>query len=517
MDGVLGGVLVVRSEFGTIGSVVEPRCVSVVTDGEPHEIQRRDDHHQRCDRSDDRDREHERVHTLRSTIGTYQRVGSARTVAVGRFKGRAAEESGMTDRIPVTVLSGSLGAGKTTLLNHLLKHAGDRDLAVLVNDMGDVNVDAELIAEGSELDVDDGVAELSNGCICCELQDDLETAVVRLANDRSFDALVVESSGISEPAPVARLFTTESRAAARYRVDALVTVLDTPLFLDAFAGEEVPERRGTDEEGRPLSDLLVEQVEVSNVVLLNKTDLCTDDQLAEAESLVRALQPDAETIRTEFSAVDPDRLLDVDLFEERAVGDLPGWKRALAESHEEGEDPGRNDDHDHHDDDHDHHDEHEHDHRHPDELYGVTSFTYRRRRPFHPGRLAALFRNLPTGVVRSKGTLWVAGNDLKQQASQAGPSVRVTAPAPWIATLPKIEREMFRSNRPELDWDEEYGDRLTEFVVIGTDIDEEALRGRLNDALVDDDEWAAVRGGGTLDGADAFPGEQSEEVVLAEP
>ncbi|WP_048077599.1 GTP-binding protein, partial [Halorubrum sp. AJ67] len=137
------------------------------------------------------------------------------------------------DRIPVTVLSGSLGAGKTTLLNHLLGNAGDRDIAVLVNDMGDVNVDADLIAEGSEVDVE-GVTELSNGCICCELQDDLESAVVRLANERSFDNLVVESSGISEPAPVARLFTTESRAAARYRVDALVTVVDTRQFLDAF-------------------------------------------------------------------------------------------------------------------------------------------------------------------------------------------------------------------------------------------------------------------------------------------
>src|SRR6056297_4364115 len=174
----------------------------------------------------------------------------------------------MSGSIPVTVLAGSLGAGKTTLVNHLLSTAGGRDLAVLVNDMGEVNVDADLVAEGSELDLDDGVTELSNGCICCELQDDLETAVVRLANERAFDALVVESSGISEPAPVARLFTTESRAAARYRVDALVTVVDTRQFLDAFGGEWTPERRGAPGDGdRPLSDLLVEQVEVSNLVV----------------------------------------------------------------------------------------------------------------------------------------------------------------------------------------------------------------------------------------------------------
>ncbi|MFC6768052.1 CobW family GTP-binding protein, partial [Natrinema soli] len=233
--------------------------------------------------------------------------------------------------IPVTVLSGGLGAGKTTLLNHLLRTA-DRDLAVLVNDMGAVNVDAELVAEGSDLDVEGGVAELSNGCICCELQDDLETAVVRLAREREFDHLLVESSGISEPAPVARLFTTSSRVAARYGLDALVTVLDTRLFLDTFAGDEVPERRGIDGDAdRPLSDLLIEQLEVANLVVCNKTDLCTDAELADAEALVRALQPTAETIRTAFSAVEPDRLLGVDLFDPEQLGELAGWQRALSD------------------------------------------------------------------------------------------------------------------------------------------------------------------------------------------
>ena len=412
----------------------------------------------------------------------------------------------MSDRIPVTVLSGNLGAGKTTLLNHLLTNAGEREIAVLVNDMGDVNVDAERIAKGSELDVDGGVTELSNGCICCELQDDLETAVVRLANERSFDALVVESSGISEPAPVARLFTTESRAAARYRVDALVTVLDTRMFLDSFSDADVPERRGTDTD-RPLSDLLVDQVEVSNVVLLNKADLCTADELDRAEELVAALQPDATRIRTEFSAVDPDRLLDVDSFEERSVSELPGWKRAIADDghgthggHREG--GGDGDD--------------GHDHRHPDEVYGVSSFTYRRRRPFHPERLAAVLRDLPDGVVRSKGTVWVAGNEYRQEASQAGPSVRVTAPGPWIASRPAVERDMLRSNRPDLDWHDEHGDRRTEFVVIGTEFDEDALIERFDDALVTDEEWDEATDG-ALDGDDPFPTAQGAEVVVRRP
>ena len=417
-------------------------------------------------------------------------------------------ETNTDEGIPVTVLSGSLGAGKTTLLNHLLSHAGDRTLAVLVNDMGAVNVDADLVAEGSELELDDGVAELSNGCICCELQDDLETAVVRLARDRTFDHLVVESSGISEPAPVARLFTTESRVAALYDVDTLVTVLDTPAFLEAFAGEGTPQRRGSDGD-RPLSDLLVEQVEVSNIVLLNKADLCTDAELEEATELVNALQPDAETIRTEFAAVDPDRLLGAGLFDPSRVSDLPGWKRALeAADDDHSHEPTENHDEHRHGGD-THHDDH-HGHHHPDEVYGVTSFVYRRRRPFHPGRFASFLADLPPAIVRAKGTAWIADNDMRVAIAQAGPSIRATAQGPWIASLPEIERDMYRSNRPDLEWHDEHGDRRTELVFIGTEYDESALRAALEDALVTDEELAMALAG-------PFPDEQGDEVVVREP
>ncbi|WP_226022315.1 CobW family GTP-binding protein [Halomicrobium salinisoli] len=414
----------------------------------------------------------------------------------------------MSESIPVTLLSGSLGAGKTTLLNHLLANAGERDLAVLVNDMGEVNVDAELVAEGSDLDVSGGVTELSNGCICCELQDDLETAVVRLARNREFDHLVVEASGISEPGPVARLFTTESRVAALYEVDALVTVLDTPQFLDAFAGDGgEPERRG--EEGdRPLSDLLVGQVELANVVLLNKADRCSDAELDEAEELVGALRPDAETIRTEFSRVDPDRLFDRDLFDVERMRDLPGWKRALEEAETDHE--GDGDGHEHGHDDHDGHDHAGHGH--PDEVYGVTSFVYRERRPFHPERFAQALRDLPPDVVRSKGTAWIAGNETRVGIGHAGPSIRAEGQGPWIASLPEVERDLYRSNRPDLEWHEEHGDRRTELVFIGTNYDEGAIRAALDDALVTD---------GERDDADAlsdpFPDEQGETTVVREP
>jgi G3E family GTPase len=394
----------------------------------------------------------------------------------------------MDDAIPVTVLSGSLGAGKTTLLNHLLSNAGDRDVAVLVNDMGEVNVDAELVAEGSEFDPAGGVTELSNGCICCELQDDLEAAVVRLARDREFDALVVESSGISEPAPVARLFALESRVAALYRVDTLATVVDTRRFLDTFAGGE-PERReaaaAPDGADRPLSDLLVEQVELSNVVLLNKADRCTDAELAEAEELIGALQPGAETVRTTFSAVDPDRLFDRGLFDPDEADDLPGWKRALSG-------PGHGDG----------------DHHHPEETYGVSSFTFRRRRPFHPERFAGVLHDLPPGVVRSKGTAWVADNDCRVVVGHAGPSVRAEATGPWIASLPEVERDLYRSNRPDLEWHDDHGDRRTELVFIGTDHERAALETALDDALVTDDEKTGELPTGP------FPDEQGAETVI---
>ncbi|ELY96598.1 cobalamin synthesis protein P47K [Natrialba chahannaoensis JCM 10990] len=472
----------------------------------------------------------------------------------------------MSTTIPVTILAGSLGAGKTTLLNHLLQNAGERDLAVLINDMGEVNVDAELVAEGSALDVDDGIAELSNGCLCCELQDDLETAVVRLARNREFDHLIVESSGISEPAPVARLFTTTSRVAARYEVDSIVTVLDTRLFIDTFGGEDVPERE-TDpaaEADRPLSDLLIEQLEVADIVLCNKVDRCVPAEIAEATALVEALQPDVRTIQTEFSAVDLDQLLGVDLFDPAQLDERESLDRVAAaadDGHDQHQDQ-RHDQHhqheqheqeqhrDHQHEQHQHqqdrqhqdhqqdgqHQDHQHDnhhHRHPDDVYGVDSFVYRARRPFHPERFADFLHTLPESVVRSKGTAWVTPSEMQLTLSQAGPSSRLTATGPWIADLPDLERDLYRSNRPALEWDDEVGDRQTELVFIGTGFDdggretehtstdgnscehetsglEQRLRARLSDCLVTDAEWEQQTFGDKY----RFPGEPGDEAVF---
>jgi G3E family GTPase len=426
------------------------------------------------------------------------------------------------DETPVTILSGSLGAGKTTLLNHLLRNGGDRKIAVLVNDMGELNVDAELVSEESELTVAEGtVAELSNGCICCELRDDLETAVVRLARERSFDHLVVEPSGISDPAPVARLFTGGSPAAARYRVDAVVAVVDARLFADTFDRDGTPEKtvaEGGDEETRPISDLLVEQVEFADLVVLNKCDLVTDAERERVESVLRALAPDADVVPATYSEVAVDRLLGVGLYDPQTAAERAGWKRLLDAAAD-----GESDDGDDHEvDGHvDAHDEHEHardGHSHPEEEYGVDSFTYRRRRPFHPGRAAALLADLPDAVVRAKGNLWVAGREETHLTfSQAGPSAYVEGTGRWVASLPEFEQDAYRRNRSDLgfEWDDEWGDRRTELVFIGRGMDEDSLVSALDECLLTDEEmdgdWTAYESDET------FPAAPNDRSALAEP
>jgi len=419
------------------------------------------------------------------------------------------------DPIPVTVLSGPLGAGKTTVLNHLLTHAGDRRIAVLVNDMGDVNVDADLLAAGSDLAADGGVAELSNGCICCELQDDLETEVARLAEERAFDVLVVEASGISEPGPVGRLFVTDSRAAAIYDLDALVTVVDAPRFWETFGGDvegegglegRVQRETAPGSTDRPLSDLVIEQIETANVLLLNKCDRLSDEQVGAAEALLGALNADAPVHRTVHGDVALDQILETGLYAEQEAATVGGHSDARAGLEQSGHRHGDRDrgdhnhradhgdhgptNHDHNDHDHSDHGHSDHGHAHPEAVYGVDSVSFRRRRPFHPGRLLDVLSELPPAVVRSKGLFWAAGrDDLALLYSQAGPTASVEGVGPWIASLPDIEADLYRSNNPELRWEEPHGDRRSELVFIGRDVPEESIFAALEDALVTDEEW----------------------------
>ncbi|MFO7833259.1 MAG: GTP-binding protein, partial [Halohasta sp.] len=341
--------------------------------------------------------------------------------------------------LPVTILSGGLGAGKTTLVNHLLTAGGDEyDIAVLVNDVGEVNVDAELIEHGSELSIDDGVTELSNGCICCGLQSELDRELISLAMEKSFDHLVIEASGISDPAPIAGRFVSPARASVLYDLDTVVTVVDAAQFHRAFVDREplTPIVEGT----RPLSELLVDQVEFCDVVVLNKCDLVTGSERRAVEGVIETLHPGVDVVRTTESEVAPEAVLGTGRFDpERS--DSPRWKQVLADQR------AKNDNHDDRDDNahgHDHSDAHghshgdDHDHLHPPAEFGVDAVVYERFRPLHPERFHAWLGSFPDPIVRAKGHLWVAGRErYALDLSQAGSRIRIGVNGRWVASLPE--------------------------------------------------------------------------------
>ncbi len=405
--------------------------------------------------------------------------------------------------IPVTVLCGGLGAGKTTLLTRLLED-GEREIAVVVNDVGAVNVDADLVAARTALGGREVLA-LENGCICCGLGDELSRSVIELWKRHEFDALVVEASGVSEPEPIARTFV-RGPAGGPYELDTLVTVVDARAFHDAFAGEGEPSRAGPDETGsKPLADLWLEQVEFCDLLVVNKCDLVSADEREAVIALLEGLQPRAELVTTEYGCVDPDRLLATGRFDHEAVRESAGWKRAVEVGVGDGAgrddgDSGDGHDHDHdhdshhdrdHDDDSDHHDR-DHDHSHPPEEYGVEVWSYRRDRPFHPERLADELATLPPELVRAKGLCWIAGRErVAITASVARGVTTLEATGRWIASLPETQRAAHRRGQPDLPWDEEWGDREIRLAIIGRGLDRETFEDRLDDCLLTDDETAA--------------------------
>jgi len=362
--------------------------------------------------------------------------------------------------VPITLVSGPLGAGKTTLVNRLLANPGDRRIAVVVNDMGEINVDAELLADRSE----EGIVDLSNGCICCRLQDDLVTEITRLAEMREFDYLVVEASGISEPIPIARTLTVgtdEARLPEWFTLDTTVSVVDAYGFWKAFDPEESLPDAAPDPE-RPLTEVLVDQIEFCDVLLLNKCDMVPDDELDAVEAAIRELQPRATVHRTTYSDVDPAAVLETGRFDFEAAQRRQGWKETLAGT--ESESPG--------------HDSHGHDHgdgRSAADAHGVESVVYRSEEPFHPVRFDAWLDDWDGDVVRAKGFVWVASRpDTVLGVSRAGPTVQAG---------------------PIGEWGED--DPATRFVVIGRELD--GVTAQLDDCLVRDGDSVP------LADADPFP------------
>ena len=409
-------------------------------------------------------------------------------------------------RIPVSLLTGYLGAGKTTVLNHVLANQDGYKVAVIVNDIGEVNIDASLIAKGGAVtQKDDNLVPLQNGCICCTLKVDLMKQIIELAKSKRFDYILIEASGICEPGPIAgsicMLDGTDPNAqlpAVAY-LDSITTVVDAKRMADEFGSGASLMQKDLDEED--IENLLIQQIEYCTTIVLNKIDEITEQEKADVLAVIKALQPDAKIIETNYGRIDVKEVLSTGNFDYRKIIQSAGWVKAMELEGENSEDLDH-DEHEHHDH-HDHHEHDEHDHEHDHghhhhhhhhdegeaEEYGIGTFVYQNVKPFDKDKFEQfIFGKWPKEVIRTKGLFWIIENpNTAYIFEQSGQQKTATDDGDWIAAFPEEDRKEILAMNPDIaaDWHPVYGDRVNKLVFIGRNMDKEAIIRALDECISD--------------------------------
>lgn len=370
--------------------------------------------------------------------------------------------------VPITLLTGYLGAGKTTLINHVLNNQEGYKVAVIVNDIGEVNIDADLIGKGGVVQEEDSsLVPLSNGCICCTLKVDLMQQIVDIIKTKKFDYILIEASGICEPLPIAQTITVLSEQTESYglpkicRLDNVVTVVDSLRLKDEFnCGDNLLKENIDDED---IENLLIQQIEFCNKIILNKVDELSEDELNEVKAIIKRLQPRAEIIETNYGKVDVNKILDTNSFDFEEASMSAGWIEELNRTDNEEEEPEGE-----------------------TEEYGIGTFVYYKRAPFNKEKFDKFASNFPSNIIRCKGVLWFADEPESSYVfEQSGKQVQAFCAGEWVASFDKEEQKQIITQNPDIlnDWDEKYGDRVIKLVFIGQKMDKKGIISELDNCL----------------------------------